>query len=165
MKRIRDEDGSRFNNFQILNNRYALLNLLGKGGFSEVYKVRTLASFYFLRLNVFAKHVWPRPICYVKSLEFLCQNWQLWKYIFLQWSEVRNFRQAYDLVEHRYVACKLHGLNAQWSEDKKQSYIRHAIREYNIHKTLVHHHIVRLWDIFEIDQNTFCTILEYCSGT
>ncbi|TYI19002.1 hypothetical protein ES332_A07G133400v1 [Gossypium tomentosum] len=109
MKRIRDEDGSRFNNFQILNNRYALLNLLGKGGFSEVYK-------------------------------------------------------AYDLVEHRYVACKLHGLNAQWSEDKKQSYIRHAIREYNIHKTLVHRHIVRLWDIFEIDHNTFCTVLEYCSG-
>jgi tousled-like kinase len=44
MKRIRDEDGSRFNNFQILNLRYALLNLLGKGGFSEVYKVRTSAS-------------------------------------------------------------------------------------------------------------------------
>ncbi|KAL6511082.1 hypothetical protein OROGR_022206 [Orobanche gracilis] len=109
MKRIRDEDGSRFNNFQILNHRYALLNLLGKGGFSEVYK-------------------------------------------------------AFDLVEHRYVACKLHGLNAQWSEEKKQSYIRHAIREYNIHKTLVHHHIVRLWDIFEIDHNTFCTILEFCSG-
>ncbi|GER53084.1 protein kinase superfamily protein [Striga asiatica] len=109
MKRIRDEDGSRFNNFQILNQRYALLNLLGKGGFSEVYK-------------------------------------------------------AFDLVENRYVACKLHGLNAQWSEEKKQSYIRHAIREYNIHKTLVHHHIVRLWDIFEIDHNTFCTILEYCSG-
>lgn len=72
--------------------------------------------------------------------------------------------QAFDLVEHRYVACKLHGLNAQWSEEKKQSYIRHAIREYNIHKTLVHRHIVRLWDIFEIDHNTFCTVLEYCSG-
>ena len=42
MKRIRDEDGSRFNNFQILNVRYALLNLLGKGGFSEVYKVRAI---------------------------------------------------------------------------------------------------------------------------
>ncbi|XP_076899146.1 serine/threonine-protein kinase TOUSLED-like isoform X1 [Bidens hawaiensis] len=109
MKRIRDEDGSRFNNYQILNHRYALLNLLGKGGFSEVYK-------------------------------------------------------AFDLVEYRYVACKLHGLNANWSEDKKQSYIRHAIREYNIHKTLIHNNIVRLWDIFEIDQNTFSTILEYCSG-
>lgn len=78
--------------------------------------------------------------------------------------EVDTFIQAYDLVENRYVACKLHGLNAQWNELKKQSYIRHAIREYNIHKTLVHPHIVRLWDIFEIDHNAFCTVLEYCSG-
>lgn len=45
MKRIRDEDGSRFNSFQILNHRYALLNLLGKGGFSEVYKVELLFTF------------------------------------------------------------------------------------------------------------------------
>ncbi|XP_010493209.1 PREDICTED: serine/threonine-protein kinase TOUSLED-like [Camelina sativa] len=109
MKRIRDEDNSRFNNFPVLNSRYALLNLLGKGGFSEVYK-------------------------------------------------------AYDLVDHRYVACKLHGLNAQWSEEKKQSYIRHANRECEIHKSLVHHHIVRLWDKFHIDMHTFCTVLEYCSG-
>ncbi|XP_056847180.1 serine/threonine-protein kinase TOUSLED-like isoform X3 [Raphanus sativus] len=109
MKRIRDEDGSRFNHFPVLNCRYALLNLLGKGGFSEVYK-------------------------------------------------------AYDLVNHRYVACKLHGLNAQWSEEKKQSYIRHALREYDIHKDLVHHHIVRLWDTFRTDLDTFCTVLEYCSG-
>ncbi|KAG2300843.1 hypothetical protein Bca4012_011595 [Brassica carinata] len=109
LKRIRDEDGSRFNHFPVLNCRYALLNLLGKGGFSEVYK-------------------------------------------------------AYDLMNHRYVACKLHGLNAQWSEEKKQSYIRHAMREYDIHKDLVHHHIVRLWDTFRIDLDTFCTVLEYCSG-
>ncbi|KAF4371045.1 hypothetical protein G4B88_002974 [Cannabis sativa] len=134
MKRIRDEDGSRFNNFQVLNHRFALLNLLGKGGFSEVYKNGSLPVLAIVKKHLFA--------------------------VF----EVRNFQQAYDLVEHRYVACKLHGLNAQWSEDKKQSYIRHAIREYNIHKTLVHRHIVRLWDIFEIDQNTFCTVLEYCSG-
>lgn len=48
MKRIRDEDGSRFNSFQILNNRYALMNLLGKGGFSEVYKVQILYIFLSL---------------------------------------------------------------------------------------------------------------------
>lgn len=47
MKRIRDEDGSRFNNFRVLNCRYALLNLLGKGGFSEVYKVRILTDTTF----------------------------------------------------------------------------------------------------------------------
>lgn len=48
MKRIRDEDGSRFNNFPILNQRYALLNLLGKGGFSEVYKVNRFYLFIYL---------------------------------------------------------------------------------------------------------------------
>ena len=48
MKRLRDEDGSRFNNFQILHHRYALLNLLGKGGFSEVYKVYSFFSYIFL---------------------------------------------------------------------------------------------------------------------
>ncbi|KAL5574547.1 hypothetical protein UlMin_016246 [Ulmus minor] len=99
MKRIRDEDASRFNNFQILNHRYALLNLLGKGDSARLT---------------------------------------------------------------RYFACKIHGLNAQWSEEKKQSYIRHATSD--IHMTLVHHHIVRLWDMFTIDHNTFCTVLEYCSG-
>lgn len=109
LKRCRDEDASPFNHFPIMNKRYALLNLLGKGGFSEVYK-------------------------------------------------------AYDLVDYKYVACKMHRLNEQWSEEKKQTYVRHAIREYNIHKSLVHRHIVRLWDIFEIDHNTFCTVLEYCSG-
>ncbi|CAL9750440.1 unnamed protein product [Musa acuminata subsp. burmannicoides] len=109
MKRIRDEDDSRFNNFPIVNKRYAFLNLLGKGGFSEVYK-------------------------------------------------------AFDLVEHRYVACKVHSLNHQWRGERKQSYICHVVREYNIHKTLVHPHIVRLWDVFEIDHDSFCTVLEYCSG-
>ena len=39
LKRLRDEDGSRFNNLPVLANRYQLTNLLGKGGFSEVYKV------------------------------------------------------------------------------------------------------------------------------
>lgn len=38
LKRVSDEDNSRFNSHPILHNRYLLLNLLGKGGFSEVYK-------------------------------------------------------------------------------------------------------------------------------
>lgn len=39
MKRIQNEDSSRFKDNPILNDRYLLLNLLGKGGFSEVHKV------------------------------------------------------------------------------------------------------------------------------
>ena len=77
---------------------------------------------------------------------------------------MQTLEQAFDLVEHRYVACKVHSLNHQWRGERRQSYICHVVREYNIHKTLVHPHIVRLWDVFEIDHDSFCTVLEYCSG-
>lgn len=120
---------SRFSNHPVLNERYLLLMLLGKGGFSEVHK-------------------------------------------------------AFDLKEQRYVACKVHQLNKDWKEDKKANYIkydvkytltelnlillsltsRHALREYNIHKALDHPRVVKLYDVFEIDANSFCTVLEYCDG-
>jgi len=109
LKRVHDEDQSRFNNHMILQNRYLLMSLLGKGGFSEVYK-------------------------------------------------------AYDIVELREVACKLHQLNTQWPDKKKENYIRHACREYNIHMNVVHPKIVQLFDVFEIDDNNFCTVLEFCNG-
>uniref|UniRef100_A0A1A9VV77 Protein kinase domain-containing protein n=1 Tax=Glossina austeni TaxID=7395 RepID=A0A1A9VV77_GLOAU len=109
LKRILNEDQSRFNNHPVLNDRYLLLMLLGKGGFSEVHK-------------------------------------------------------AFDLKEQRYVACKVHQLNKDWKEDKKANYIKHALREYNIHKALDHPRVVKLYDVFEIDANSFCTVLEYCDG-
>jgi len=109
LKRIHNEDASRFNNHAVLNERYLLLTLLGKGGFSEVHK-------------------------------------------------------AFDLKDQRYVACKIHQLNKDWKDDKKANYIKHALREYNIHKQLDHPRIVRLFDVFEIDANSFCTVLEYCDG-
>ncbi|RWS09831.1 serine/threonine-protein kinase tousled-like 1, partial [Dinothrombium tinctorium] len=109
LKRIHNEDQSRFSNHVVLNERYLLLTLLGKGGFSEVHK-------------------------------------------------------AFDLKDQRYVACKIHQLNKDWKDDKKANYIKHALREYNIHKQLDHPRIVRLFDVFEIDANSFCTVLEYCDG-
>jgi len=109
LKRIHNEDQSRYNHHPVLNDRYLLLMLLGKGGFSEVHK-------------------------------------------------------GFDLKEQRYVACKIHQLNKDWKDDKKANYIKHALREYNIHKALEHARIVKLWDVFEIDANSFCTVLEYCDG-
>lgn len=62
------------NNWPILNERYQVLELLGKGGFSEVYK-------------------------------------------------------AFDFIELRYVACKIHQLNSNWKKIVRSNYVKHAIRE------------------------------------
>lgn len=110
LRRQSDEKLSSFNTFPVVNNRYVVLNLLGRGGFSEVFK-------------------------------------------------------AFDLRNATYVACKIHQLASNWSEEKKRTFIRHAMREYEIHKSLKHPRVVQLVDIFEIDENTFCTVLEYCDGS
>ncbi|SPR00886.1 unnamed protein product (mitochondrion) [Plasmodiophora brassicae] len=88
---LEEESRSRFGNYPVLNQRYVVLQLIGKGGFSEVFK-------------------------------------------------------AFDLTEHR-------------------TYTRHASREYEIHKQLQHPRIVLLYDVFAIDDQCFCTILEYCDGS
>jgi tousled-like kinase len=109
LKRSQDQLRSKFNNFPFLNQRYLLLQLLGKGGFSEVWN-------------------------------------------------------AFDLQELREVACKIHELNPQWSEEKKSNYMKHATREYEIQKKLSHPRIVRLIDVFEVSKDGFCTVLEHCDG-
>jgi tousled-like kinase len=106
---MRDQGQSRFNNNTILHNRYLLLDMLGKGGFSEVYR-------------------------------------------------------AFDLIELRYVACKIHQLNSTWNDNRKRDYTRHATREYEIHKEMDHPRVVHLFDVFSIDVNSFCTVLDYCNG-
>ncbi|XP_053196705.1 serine/threonine-protein kinase tousled-like 2 isoform X2 [Scomber japonicus] len=109
LKRIHNEDNSQFKDHPTLNDRYLLLHLLGRGGFSEVYK-------------------------------------------------------ALDLTEQRYVAIKIHQLNKNWREEKKENYHKHACREYRIHKELDHPRIVKLYDYFSLDTDSFCTVLEYCEG-
>lgn len=47
LKRIHNEDQSRFNSHPVLNDRYLLLMLLGKGGFSEVHKVTECSVMLF----------------------------------------------------------------------------------------------------------------------
>jgi tousled-like kinase len=72
--------------------------------------------------------------------------------------------KAYDTVEMREVACKLHQLSPQWGEERKRTYVRHAARECSIHKQLRHPAVVRLIDVFEVDKDSFCTVLELCTG-
>lgn len=110
LRRCQCEERSRFyRDLPLLHDRYLLQLMLGRGGFSEVWK-------------------------------------------------------ALDLVELREVAVKVHQLNPQWGEERKSSYIRHVTREYNIHKDMKHPRVVQLFDVFEIDVNSFATVLEYCTG-
>jgi len=73
--------------------------------------------------------------------------------------------KAMDLFEVEEVAVKIHQLDAHWSDRKKANYIKHATREYAIHKVLVHKHVVRMYDVFEIDNNSFATVLELSHGS
>jgi tousled-like kinase len=110
LKRVASEDSSRFRSRPKLHDRYVLRALLGKGGFSEVWK-------------------------------------------------------AYDLVELREVAVKIHQLDPRWPDAKKENYTKHVSREYEIHRNVRHPRIVSLFDVFEIDNNSFATVLELCNGT
>jgi len=110
LKRVASEDSSRFHTKPKLNDRYLLLHLLGKGGFSEV------------------------------------------------WS-------AYDLDSLRQVAVKIHQVDPRWSDAKRENYTKHVSREYQIHRDVRHARIVSLFDVFEIDNHSFATVLECCKGT
>jgi tousled-like kinase len=110
LKRVEAEDSSRFHHRPTLHDRYVLDRLLGKGGFSEVWR-------------------------------------------------------AYDLKELREVAVKIHQLDPRWSDSKKDNYTKHVTREYEIHRDVRHARIVSLYDVFEIDANSFATVLECCNGT
>jgi tousled-like kinase len=61
------------------------------------------------------------------------------------------------------VAVKLHSVASQWGRSKAEAYVRHAMREYRIHRTLQHPHIVAMMDVFEIDALSFATVLELCA--
>jgi len=110
LKRIANEDGSRFKQRPKLHDRYVLQSQLGKGGFSEVWR-------------------------------------------------------AYDLTALRAVAVKIHQLDPRWSDAKIENYTKHVTREYEIHRDVRHPRIVSLYDVFEIDTNSFATVLECCNGT
>ena len=42
--------------------------------------------------------------------------------------------QALDLEAMQEVAVKVHQLNSSWSEAKKVNFVKHALREYRIHR-------------------------------
>jgi len=45
---------------------------------------------------------------------------------------ISELHRAFDLREQHYVACKIHQLNKEWKNDKKENFIKQALKEYNI---------------------------------
>lgn len=72
---------------------------------------------------------------------------------------------ALDLNTLEEVAIKIHQLNSAWSTERQRAFIRHAKRELQIHECIHHPRIVRLVGCFDISNDAFATILEYCRGT
>jgi len=113
LKRLKDEDDSRFNNCPMLPMaadarkppRYLLCSLIGKGGFSDVYKVTSRGNALTLQPLSFN----PVPTCAALT-------------------KGPHTAQAVDFDECREIAVKIHQLNSQWSEERKASYVRHAVR-------------------------------------
>ena len=62
------------------------------------------------------------------------------------------------------ISLQVHQLNTNWSEEHKQRYIKNVTREYQIHREMRHPRVVDFYDVFEIDVNSFATVLEYCRG-
>ncbi|KAG8344428.1 Protein kinase domain [Trypanosoma vivax] len=112
IRRVNDEDASTFVAVPLLGpkDRYVLMHLLGKGGFSEVWK-------------------------------------------------------AFDLQEARYVACKIHRVQREWSAQTRQHYQERAVRELRIMRLLEHPHLTCLYDAFDHGPSTFVSVMEFSAGT
>ena len=139
IKRISDEEAARYHPLpHRLTDRYLLMSLLGRGGFSEVYKVRKQGLVWVgprrggLRLSRLVDSNSPFVSCSVTQSTHT----------------YRPCPKAFDLRDCRYVACKIHQLSSSWSAAKRNNYIKHATREYEIHKDLKHERIVELFGAF-----------------
>ena len=98
----------------------------------------------------------------IEGPPFLCDRYQIIELIGKGgYSEVYK---AYDVEKHIFVACKLVQINDNWNDKIKDSYIKHTVRENLILKNLDHPNIVKLLDTIEINNFSFCNILEYCTG-
>lgn len=62
------------------------------------------------------------------------------------------------------MALKIQDLDGGNNGGLTRARERHAKRELDIHRSLQHPLIVALLDIFELDANSFVTVMELCTG-
>ncbi len=72
--------------------------------------------------------------------------------------------KAFDLQEQNYVACKIFTINSNWSNEIIENYLKHTLREIELHKKINCPQIIKQLNSFNIDNQSYCTVLEYCNG-
>ena len=72
--------------------------------------------------------------------------------------------RAYDLQRHEFVACKLHSIGAQWTQARKDDFVRHVEREIDITVEMRHRRIVETYAAFELHEQAFVSVMPYCNG-
>eukprot|EP01083_Nonionella_stella_P039957 108665_1 len=73
--------------------------------------------------------------------------------------------KGWDTQNCDWVCIKMHMVNPQWSDDRKVNFTKHAIREYEIQKSLKHMNVIALYDVFAMDIDTMATVMEMNYGT
>lgn len=72
------------------------------------------------------------------------------------------------MQSHSYVAVKLHEINPQWNNERKENFVKHAYRENHILQSLDHPRIVKCFDVnesFSIIQLTYFQITRFSLWT
>lgn len=153
----------RFKDHPTLNERYLLLHLLGRGGFSEVYKVMS-GSFDFpppssckvcLETNV--RFLVPHRLltCLSSATQLLksTSSTRTGERRKRRTTTSRSHTHAHNLRSHKRQNVSRLTHTLRWHLFPP----RHACREYRIHKQLDHPRIVKLYDYFSLDTDTWVT--------
>eukprot|EP01060_Flectonema_neradi_P039521 TRINITY_DN8729_c4_g1_i1.p1 TRINITY_DN8729_c4_g1~~TRINITY_DN8729_c4_g1_i1.p1 ORF type:complete len:763 (+),score=146.52 TRINITY_DN8729_c4_g1_i1:36-2324(+) len=69
--------------------------------------------------------------------------------------------KAFDRIEARMVAVKIHQLCDRWSEEQKESYLKRTQREYDIQRDIIHENVVRVHECFSINDSSFACVMEF----
>jgi tousled-like kinase len=72
--------------------------------------------------------------------------------------------EAFDLELKVRCALKVHVIRAEWDENRKQQYVKKALRELGIQLAVSHPNVVTCLNYFELDDTAFVSVLQYCGG-
>eukprot|EP00817_Percolomonadidae_sp_ATCC50343_P003483 CAMPEP_0117426742 /NCGR_PEP_ID=MMETSP0758-20121206/6773_1 /TAXON_ID=63605 /ORGANISM="Percolomonas cosmopolitus, Strain AE-1 (ATCC 50343)" /LENGTH=754 /DNA_ID=CAMNT_0005212049 /DNA_START=77 /DNA_END=2337 /DNA_ORIENTATION=+ len=69
--------------------------------------------------------------------------------------------QAYDVVDCITVALKYHHIKSDWGKEAKEKYVSRVARECETQSNINHPNIVKVYEVFLVDDNTIISVLEY----